>query len=258
MASTTPLRWPSRRSGWRWARGANASSEAADVVLTTDRLDRLADAMEIACRARRIAVQSALAGRAMSLAAMAVAAFGLLPPAFGALLQEGIDVAVILNALRALRGGQVGGRSVPENNAGLAASLRGRARPPARGAPAAAHGRVHAGRRAGPLGHRGAASGLRRAGGAAGAPRGGQGDGASPALARTFGSGEAVAPMSRAHAEIGRLTRRLETHLDAIDHGAELDSERRQDVLACLYGLHALLELHFVQEEESYFTLVAE
>ena len=79
-----------------------------------------------------------------------------------------------------------------------------------------------------------------------------------PALARTLGSSEAVAPMSRAHAEIGRLTRRLQTHLDAIDHGAELDPERRHDVLACLYGLHALLELHFVQEEESYFALVAE
>jgi hypothetical protein len=64
--------------------------------------------------------------------------------------------------------------------------------------------------------------------------------------------------MSRAHAEIGRLTRRLQIHLDAIDHGGEFDPERRQDVLACLYGLHAVLELHFVQEEESYFALVAE
>ena len=91
------------------ARGSTASSEAADVVLTTDRLDRLADAMEIARYARRIAVQSAVAGMALSLAAMGLAAFGLLPPAFGALLQEAIDVAVILNALRALRGGQVGG-----------------------------------------------------------------------------------------------------------------------------------------------------
>jgi hypothetical protein len=95
------------------ARGATASSEAADVVLTTDRLDRVADAMEIARYARRIAVQSAAAGMGLSLAAMALAAVGLLPPTFGALLQEGIDVAVILNALRALHGGQVGGRSVP-------------------------------------------------------------------------------------------------------------------------------------------------
>lgn len=87
------------------AHGSTASSEAADIVLTTDRLDRLADAVVIAQRARRIAEQSALGGMLLSLAAMAVAAFGLLPPAVGALLQEGIDVAVILNALRALSGG---------------------------------------------------------------------------------------------------------------------------------------------------------
>lgn len=86
------------------ARGATASSEAADIVLTTDRLDRLADAMDIARWSRRIAVQSAVVGMALSLAAMTVAALGWLPPAPGALLQEAIDVAVILNALRALRG----------------------------------------------------------------------------------------------------------------------------------------------------------
>jgi hemerythrin-like domain-containing protein len=79
-----------------------------------------------------------------------------------------------------------------------------------------------------------------------------------PALSRTLGSGEAVAPMSRAHAEIGRLTRRLQAHLDALDEGAELDPERQQDLLACLYGLHALLQLHYLQEEESYFALAAE
>jgi cation transport ATPase len=45
-----------------------------------------------------------LAGIGLSLAAMAVAAAGYLPPVQGALLQEAIDVAVILNALRALRG----------------------------------------------------------------------------------------------------------------------------------------------------------
>ena len=86
------------------ARGATASSEAADIVLTTDRVDRLADAMDIARWSRRIAVQSAVAGMSLSLLAMAIAALGWLPPAAGALLQEGIDVAVILNALRALRG----------------------------------------------------------------------------------------------------------------------------------------------------------
>jgi cation transport ATPase len=50
-----------------------------------------------------IARQSVVAGIALSITAMIVAAFGYLPPVAGALLQEGIDVAVILNALRALR-----------------------------------------------------------------------------------------------------------------------------------------------------------
>ena len=85
------------------ARGSTASSEAADAVLTVDHLGRLGEATTLARRTRRIALQSVLAGMGMSLAAMGVAAAGFLPPVWGALLQEGIDVAVILNALRALR-----------------------------------------------------------------------------------------------------------------------------------------------------------
>ncbi|HYM51708.1 MAG TPA: heavy metal translocating P-type ATPase [Candidatus Limnocylindrales bacterium] len=85
------------------ARGATASSEAADVVLLVDRLAVLASAMRIARRARGIALQSVLVGMGLSLAAMLVASVGLLPPPVGALLQEGIDVGVILNSLRALR-----------------------------------------------------------------------------------------------------------------------------------------------------------
>lgn len=77
--------------------------DAAGIQRELCRVYRLADAVTIARRARRIAVQSALGGMLMSLAAMAAAAVGLLPPAAGALLQEGIDIAVILNALRALR-----------------------------------------------------------------------------------------------------------------------------------------------------------
>jgi heavy metal translocating P-type ATPase len=84
------------------ARGASASSEAADVVILVDRLDRVADAVVIAKRARAIAVQSIIAGLAMSGIAMGLAAFGWLTPVAGALTQEAIDVAVILNALRAL------------------------------------------------------------------------------------------------------------------------------------------------------------
>ena len=86
------------------ARGSTASSEAADVVLTVDRLDRLGDAMQIARRAFFIARQSVVAGMALSVVAMVAAAFGLLPPTVGALLQEGIDVAVILNSLRVATG----------------------------------------------------------------------------------------------------------------------------------------------------------
>jgi hypothetical protein len=84
------------------AKGASASSEAADVVILVDRLDRVSEAVVIAKRARSIAVQSIAAGMAMSGVAMGFAGFGWLSPVAGALIQEAIDIAVILNALRAL------------------------------------------------------------------------------------------------------------------------------------------------------------
>ncbi|MCQ0989355.1 heavy metal translocating P-type ATPase [Jiella marina] len=84
------------------ARGAAASAEAADVVLLADRLDRLAGAIIVARRSRRIALQSVMVGLGLSFAAMVAAAFGYLTPVEGALLQEVIDVFAILNALRAL------------------------------------------------------------------------------------------------------------------------------------------------------------
>ena len=85
------------------ARGAAASAEAADVVLLVDRLNGLLPGIEIAQRSRRIALESVTAGIGLSIAGMIAAAFGYLSPVQGALLQEVIDVAVILNALRALR-----------------------------------------------------------------------------------------------------------------------------------------------------------
>ena len=88
------------------AHGTVASVQVAGIVLLADRLDRLAEAMAIAQRSRRIALQSVVAGLGLSMAGMAVAAFGYLPPVAGALAQEAIDVAVILNALRALRPGR--------------------------------------------------------------------------------------------------------------------------------------------------------
>jgi P-type E1-E2 ATPase len=87
------------------ARGATAASESADVVIVVDRLDRVTEALLIGRRARQVAVQSVLAGMALSGLGMLLATAGWLAPVAGAVFQEAIDVAVILNALRALSGG---------------------------------------------------------------------------------------------------------------------------------------------------------
>ena len=94
------------------ARGASASSQAADVVLLVDRVDRVADALIVARRTRAIAMQSIVVGMFFSGIAMLAAALGHLTPVEGALVQEGIDIAVILNALRALLPAHV--RSTPQ------------------------------------------------------------------------------------------------------------------------------------------------
>jgi heavy metal translocating P-type ATPase len=86
------------------AKGAAASAEAADVVLLVDHLDRILPAIKIARRSRFIALQSVVVGIGLSTLAMIAAAFGYLAPVEGAVLQEVIDVGVIFNALRALRG----------------------------------------------------------------------------------------------------------------------------------------------------------
>ncbi|WP_373202746.1 heavy metal translocating P-type ATPase [Mycobacterium marinum] len=237
------------------ARGATASSEAADIVLTTDRLDRLADAMDIARWSRRIAVQSASVGMGLSLLAMAMAALGWLPPAAGALLQEGIDVAVILNALRALRGNP--GTELPlatgteqmlhrfaaehdqlRDSIGL---LRTAADRLAAGPDAGALDSIvaaHALLTERILPHEQAEETL-----------------LYPALADPLGSGEATATMSRTHAEIQRLSDRITTHLALARSAGAIQHDQVDDLLACLYGLYALLRLHFLQEEENYFTL---
>ena len=77
-----------------------------------------------------------------------------------------------------------------------------------------------------------------------------------PALARPLGSSEATATMSRTHADIERLAARIGTHLDLAHDLGRIGPDQRVDLLACLYGLHALLRLHFLQEEENYFTLI--
>jgi heavy metal translocating P-type ATPase len=237
------------------ARGATASSEAADIVLTTDRLDRLADAMDIARWSRRIAVQSAAVGMALSLLAMVVAALGWLPPAAGALLQEGIDVAVILNALRALKGNPDVQMELPAGIEDMLrrfasehdelrdtiALLRDAADRLAAGSdPAAleALARANAVLTEQILPHERAEETQ-----------------LYPALAGPLGSGEATATMSRTHAEIQRLSDRIGTHVALAQASNGIQQDQVEDLLACLYGLYAVLRLHFLQEEENYFTL---
>lgn len=81
---------------------AVVAAEAADVVLLVDSLASLPGAIRIARRAKSIALQSVWAGLGLSLTGMVAAALGDLTPLQGALLQEAIDVAVILNAMRVL------------------------------------------------------------------------------------------------------------------------------------------------------------
>jgi cation transport ATPase len=71
-----------------------------------DRIDRVADAIAIGRRTVRIARQSVVSGIGLSTFGMALAAAGWLVPVAGAIAQEAIDVAVILNSLRALRAGR--------------------------------------------------------------------------------------------------------------------------------------------------------
>lgn len=237
------------------ARGSTAASEAADVVLTTDHVARLADARDAAVRSRRIAVQSAAGGMALSLAAMVVAAFGYLPAAPGALLQEAIDVAVILNALRALLPGRSARRPLTTTAEELVRRF------------AAEHEDLTDAVDT----VRDAAQVLATADGAGALDavrevdslltekilphEHAEEDQLYPALAAHLGGPEATETMSRSHAEIDRLARRIATHLALADQRGELRPEQIEDLRACLYGLHAVLRLHFTQEEESYFSL---
>lgn len=83
------------------ARGSTAAGEAADVVVLLDDLSRVADAIEIGRRTTRIALQSIAVGIGLSTVLMLIATTGVVPAVAGALLQEAVDVATILGALRA-------------------------------------------------------------------------------------------------------------------------------------------------------------
>ena len=85
------------------AKGATAASESADVVIMLDDLSRVAVAVEIGKRTVAVALVSIWTGIGLSIGLMAVAMTGYIPAVTGALLQELVDLATILNGLRALR-----------------------------------------------------------------------------------------------------------------------------------------------------------
>lgn len=85
------------------ARGASAASEAADVVIVEDSIDRLTQAIAIAKSSRAKAIQAAGIGMGLAVIGMTLGALGILSPSQGAIAQEFIDVIAILWALTALR-----------------------------------------------------------------------------------------------------------------------------------------------------------
>jgi len=237
------------------ARGASASSEAADVVLVPDRLDRLVEAFEIARRSRRIALESIWAGMGLSSVAMVVAAFGYLPPVLGALVQEVIDVAVILNALRAL-----GGRSSLE----LATdpeivALRDRFRDEHRHLRPQVQRLRHVADRLDELEPAQALEEIEQA-------RRflvdeiiphdrAETNSLYPKVADLIGGRDPTATMDREHSEIERLVlffSRLVDDLPPEGPRAQDHAELRR----VLYGLFAILEMHLTQEDEAFFALI--
>lgn len=238
------------------ARGATASSQSADAVLTVDRIDRLGEVTTVARRTGRIAWQSVIAGMGLSLAAMAVAGVGLLPAVWGALLQEGIDVAVIVNALRALR---QPGAGKPLSAADTALAHR--------------FSDEHTSIRAAIDELRTTADALSLAPAGEAVARvtkvhkvlvdevepheAAEQRELYPALNRLLGGTDPTATMTRAHAEISHQIRRLGQLLDDIGAG-EPDEVDVADLRGLLYGLHAILRLHTAQEDESYLSLAEE
>ncbi len=232
------------------ARGATAASEAADVVLTRDRLEGLLLATRIARRTRRIAMQSVFVGMGLSLVAMLFAAAGRITPVAGAVLQEGIDVLVILNALRALGGGglvpppRAPAQELAHHLASAHRSLR-----PHIGELAALAARLDS---LAPAEARAELERLRDLleGELLPHEREEQRT-AYPMLGRMLKDEDPTGPLIQTHHEIHRLTR-LFGRLVAQLPPEGPHPEDLRDLRRALYGLHAILTLHFAQEEELY------
>ena len=235
------------------ARGATASSEAADVVLTVDRIDALADAILIARRSKAIALQAVLVGMGLSFVAMVAAALGLLPPAPGAVTQEVIDVLAIGLALRAVLPGPAHTIAMSAADVETARGLR--------------------------VEHDSVLATVERIRSVADALSGPSCDLVPtrellvqletellpherteeallvPLVARALGSDDATAALSRTHAEIEHQVTRLRRILLDLQNDT-LSQEDLAELRGLLYGLSGVLKLHNFLEEEGAFSLV--
>lgn len=231
------------------ARGASASSEAADVVILVDRLDRVSDAVIIAKRTHGIALQSITAGMGLSALAMGIAAIGFLPPIAGALTQEIIDVAVILNALRALTPRKKSGRQKMPAAASTALRLD--------------HGRVEAALEhlreiADALDHSDTehASKLileadRIVEQEIVAHERNDETAVYPGVAKFLADSHGLGAMSRAHREIIHLARLLRRLADGLSP-ADVDRYLIRDGQRIIEAIEALVRIHNAQEEDIY------
>lgn len=233
------------------ARGATVASDTAGVVLLTDRLDRVAEAVQIARRTRGIALQSIVVGMGLSLLAMLAAALGYLPPLAGAILQEVIDVAVIVNALRALGAGR--GAVAPlalraevlaeiEREHAVLAPLLASTGDLAR--------RLH--RLPEPTALEELTALIKRLRNEL-VPHE-QSDEAElyPKLGAKLGGDDPLAALSQTHREIFRLVRLLDRMTrDRVAAGASAAPTLRE-IHGILHRLDVVLDLHFAQEEELY------
>ena len=238
------------------ARGSTASSEAADVVIMVDRLDRVAEAAQIAVRSRQVALQSILAGMGLSIAGMALALLGMISPVQGALIQEVIDAVAILNALRALAPGRMSGAQAPDGNA-VGRQIREE------------HRKLRPGlRRLRQLADQLDFLPVSRARAELEAVRiflmdellphnDAENTTLYPAVAKLIGGNNPTGPMSREHTEIAHLANLYARTLNDLPPEGP-DPEDIRELRRMLYALNAILQLHLTQEEESYLTLFEE
>ena len=225
------------------------------MVILADRLDRVGEAIMIAQRARRIAVESIIAGMGFSMLAMLAAALGFLLPVPAAIVQEVIDVAVILNALRALTPayGHTG-----------------------RGMPAAAGRELHRDHLAliGNLDRlRSIVDGLDDATAESGAAliaeankvvqeqvvaheRDDEGS-VYPRLARILHESHSLSAMSRAHREILHLARLLARVVEDLPT-EKVDRYLMRDAQRVIEAIETLVRMHTAQEEDIYEAVVAQ